>query len=149
MTHGLEIITLQDLLLRVALVCVMAFLLGYDRKKKDKPVNYQSYMIVAVISCLIAIMAQELYANFSSVDNVIKLDLGKVIAGILTGIGFLGAGAIIKRSDDEEVIGTATGAGVWASGGLGLMLGFGFYSLAILGFSIIWSVLSLLPRIVR
>ena len=51
---------------------------------------------------------------------------------MLTGIGFLGAGAIVKRGD--IVVGTATGASIWASGALGIALGFGFYEIAIILF---------------
>ena len=61
------------------------------------------------------------------------MDLGKIIEGTMTGIGFLGAGAIIKVEKDK-VVGTATGASIWASGGLGLCLGFGMYGLALLAF---------------
>lgn len=53
--------------------------------------------------------------------------------GILTGIGFLGAGAIVRSRDSDRVIGTATGVSVSASGGLGMTLGFGFSGLAAIG----------------
>lgn len=129
--------------MRVFLACVVGFMFGYDRKKKEKTIGLQSYAIIALSSCLIAIMSQELYAQFSSADHVIKVDLGKVIAGVLTGIGFLGAGAIIKRTDSEEVIGSATGASIWASGGIGLMLGFGFYSLSIIAAATVLVILTL------
>lgn len=130
---------------------MLAFLfglaIGYDRKTKDKPIGYQSYAIIAITTCLLAIMSQELYLQFKSLEDF-TLDLGKVISGVLTGIGFLGAGAIIKR-DDTEVIGTATGASIWAAGGIGLMLGFGFYVLSFLGFVSILLTLHFLPKIFK
>lgn len=61
---------------------------------------------------------------------------------MLTGIGFLGAGAIL-RSQDDRVVGTATGASIWASGGVGLSLGFGFYVLSALSFIAIFGLLFL------
>lgn len=149
MDLSLEIISLQELGLRLALICAMGFLLGYDREEKHKPIGYQSYVIIGVITCLIAIMSQELYANFQHSGDTLNIDLAKIVAGTLTGIGFLGAGAIIKREDGEKVVGTATGASIWAAGGLGLMLGFGFYALSIPGFLIIWFSLGLLPKIIN
>lgn len=146
---NLHIIPLYEIIIRVVLACFMGFIIGYDRKKKHKPIGLQSYAIIALSSCLIAIMAQEIYAQYASADHVITLDLGKIIAGVLTGIGFLGAGAIIKRTDSEEVIGSATGASIWASGGIGLMLGFGFYSLSIIATLSIMVVLTLSGKFYR
>ncbi len=70
------------------------------------------------------------------------LDLGKIIAGVLTGIGFLGAGAIIKV-EKTQIVGTATGASIWAAGGIGLCLGFGMYGLALIGFLAVVCILVL------
>src|SRR5690606_24866655 len=99
------------------------------------PIDFRAYMIVAVTTCIIALLGQELAAQFTNVDEEIEvqIDLSRIISGVLTGIGFLGAGAIIQRSNDR-VIGTATGASIWAAGGIGLALGFGHYGLAIMLF---------------
>jgi len=123
-----------ELILRVFLAMLFGFLLGLDRDHKNKPIDFRAFIIVAVTTCIIAIMGQELYVVLSEEKSVYApLDLAKIIAGALTGIGFLGAGAIIHRGDNR-VIGTATGASIWASGGIGLALGFGFYGLAIIAF---------------
>ena len=119
----------QDVCLRLFLAAGFGLLLGLDRDKKDKPVDFRVYIIVAMTTVVLAIMAQEINSHYSANDKIITMDLGKIIAGIMTGIGFLGAGAIIKVKDDQ-VVGTATGASIWASGGMGLCLGFGLYGLA-------------------
>jgi len=124
-------ITWSEALLRIFLAMGLALLIGLERDYKGKPIEFRAYIIVAVTTCMLAMMGQELYADFSEAENVITLDLGKMIAGVLTGIGFLGAGAIIKR-DDQDVVGSATGASIWASGGMGLAIGFGFYGLALM-----------------
>ncbi|NCT41793.1 MAG: MgtC/SapB family protein [Alphaproteobacteria bacterium] len=130
----LSSVSLFELILRVFMAMVLGLLLGLDRDYKNKPIDFRAFIIVAVTTCIIAIMGQELYAVLSEEANVVApLDFAKIIAGVLTGIGFLGAGAIIHR-DDNRVIGTATGASIWASGGIGLALGFGFYGLAIVAF---------------
>lgn len=122
-----------ELMLRVGLAMLFGLILGLDRDTKNKPIDFRAYMIVAVTTCIVAIMGQELYSDFSHADRVVSLDLGKIISGVLTGIGFLGAGAIIHQ-DGKKVVGTATGASIWAAGGIGLSLGFGFYSLAVVAF---------------
>jgi len=97
-------------------------------------------MIVAMTSCIIAILGQELGAELALSDNAANLDLGKIISGTLTGIGFLGAGAIM-RLDNDRVVGTATGASIWAAGGIGLTLGFGYYVLAFTAFIVVAIIL--------
>lgn len=135
----LQMLSLTELVIRVALACVIGFIIGFDREKKGKPVGYPAFMIITTVTCLIAIMGQELHAQYNDKEHI-AIDVGKIIEGVLAGIGFLGAGAIIKRNG-ENVIGTATGASIWACGGLGLILGFGFYTLAIIGFIVIWVTL--------
>ncbi|MEM7651500.1 MAG: MgtC/SapB family protein [Pseudomonadota bacterium] len=129
-----------ELLLRVGLAMLFGLVLGLDRDNKNKPIDFRAYMIVAVTTCIIAILGQELSAEFIESNDVVSLDLAKIISGVLTGIGFLGAGAIIHRSDDR-VVGTATGASIWAAGGIGLALGFGFYGLAVIAFLAIGLIL--------
>jgi putative Mg2+ transporter-C (MgtC) family protein len=122
-----------ELGVRILLAIFFGLILGWDRDTKDKPIDAKAYMIVCVTTCILALMGQELYAKLHDAGDILSLDLGKIISGVLTGIGFLGAGAILKKGDDE-VIGTGTGASIWAAGGLGLTLGFGFYALALTGF---------------
>lgn len=132
----------QETLLRVGLAILFGFILGIDRDHKNKPIDFRVYMIVAVTTCIVAMLGLELYASQVTTDEVLKLDFGKIISGVLTGIGFLGAGAIIHR-DEGGVVGTATGASIWAAGGIGLALGFGFYALAATGFLAIGAILIL------
>lgn len=135
-----------EVFLRIFLAGFFSFLLGYERQIRDKPMGCRSYMIVSITTCLLAMMGLELFANYNgNGEGFLALDLGKIIAGTLTGIGFLGAGAILRR-DDNHVIGTATGASVWASGTLGLVIGFGFYALAAIGYITILGILYVFSR---
>lgn len=129
-----------ELLLRVGLAMLFGLLLGLDRDSKNKPIDFRAYMIVAVTSCIVAVLGQELYSDFADADQVVSVDLAKIIAGVLTGIGFLGAGAIIHRGEGN-VVGTATGASIWSAGGIGLALGFGFYGLALVAFLAVGMIL--------
>lgn len=136
----LSYIEWPEITLRVLLAMAFGFVLGWERDQKNKPIDFRAYMIVCVTTCLIALLAQQMYFDFKETESFVSLDMGKIISGVLTGIGFLGAGAIIKRENDQ-VVGTATGASIWAAGGIGLALGFGVYSLAIIGFMAIAAIL--------
>lgn len=138
--YNLDVITGTELITRMVLATTLAMLLGIERDTKNKPIDFRAFGLISLASCVLAIMSQELYEDFSSAEHVIKMDLGKIIAGVLTGIGFLGAGAIIKHKDGE-VVGTATGATIWASGAIGLTVGFGFYGIAITMFVIMFIIL--------
>jgi putative Mg2+ transporter-C (MgtC) family protein len=126
-------ITLNELALRAFLALLFGLILGLDRDNKNKPIDFRAYMIVALISCILAVLSQELYVDYAANEGAANIDVAKIIAGVMTGIGFLGAGAIIKL-ENNQVVGTATGASIWAAGGMGLTLGFGYYGLAVVAF---------------
>jgi len=128
------------MVVRILLACLFGMIFGLERNSKNKPINFRAYMIVAMTSCIVAILGQELGHEFAQYDGVMSMDLGKIVSGTLTGIGFLGAGAIMKLSDNR-VVGTATGASIWACGGIGLTLGFGYYSLALAAFVVVTAIL--------
>lgn len=137
---GLHFVTFGEALIRMLLAAGLAMVLGLERYRKNKPIDYRAFVIISLASCVLAMMSQELYADFAAAENVVSMDLAKIVAGVLSGIGFLGAGAIIKQSDGD-VVGTATGASIWASGALGLTIGFGFYALALMMFLFIAGIL--------
>ena len=102
---------------------------------------------------MIAILQAELYLNAIEqiakdpvLANAIKIDQTRLIAQVVSGIGFLGAGTIIvtKRS----VAGLTTAASLWTVACLGLVIGMGYYELAFIGFIVIQSTLSLLKKII-
>lgn len=142
----MNMFTWPDIILRVALAALFGLFIGLDRDSKNKPVDFRVYIIVAMTTTVITIMGQEINSHYTGEQNLLNLDLGKIIAGVLTGIGFLGAGAIIKK-ENEQVIGTATGASIWAAGGMGLCLGFGLYGLAFLLFVSLAITLFVIGRI--
>jgi len=130
---NLTVFEWPDVLLRVLLAALFGLFIGLDRDNKDKPIDFRVYIIVAMTTTVVTIMAQELNSHYAASEGFLSLDLGKIIAGVLTGIGFLGAGAIMKVGD-AQIVGSATGASIWAAGGMGLCLGFGMYGLAFILF---------------
>lgn len=129
-----DVISPTEVAFRIALAAVLGLAIGLDRALKRKPIDLRVFVIVATTACAMAVMAQELYADYDAAEETVSLDFTRVIEGVLTGIGFLGAGAIVRNRDSGDVMGTATGASIWASGGLGLALGFGFYGLTLMAF---------------
>ena len=130
-----------EAILRVGISLSFGFLLGYDRSSKNKTVDFRVYMIVASTTCLLSIMGQELTTIYYQSEQNIEISLMRIVQGVLTGIGFLGAGAIVKTSDGTNIVGSTTGASIWSAGSMGLMLGFGMYGLAVLGFGVLLFIL--------
>lgn len=145
----LDSVSTGDLALRLFLSAAAGLILGLDRDIKHKPVDFRAYMIVCIASCLLAIMAMEIPHTMAEQEHIVQIDPNRIVQGVLTGIGFLGAGAIIRKPDDTGVIGTATGASIWASGILGLAIGFGYYGLSLLAFFVIAVTLIALGSLTR
>ncbi|MGE8454278.1 MAG: MgtC/SapB family protein, partial [Pseudomonadales bacterium] len=78
--------------------------------------------------------------------GVSAADMSRVVQGVVTGVGFLGTGAIIKRRSEEEVQGLTTAAGIWMTAALGVACGLGHAAIAILGTLLALAILALLPH---
>jgi len=107
-----------EIFLRIFIAAVVGGIVGYERKIANKPAGIRTLMLISVGSALFTIVGVTTLAN---------LDPSKIIAGIVTGIGFLGAGTIFKSKD--TVTGLTTAASMWAVAGLGLAAGLGEYVL--------------------
>lgn len=123
-----SLLPVTENLLRLVAAAVFGLLLGVDRELKDKPAGVRSYMLVSVGAAGFAILTLELPASLESAQFDFSLDPSRAIQGLIGGIGFLGAGAIIRR--DGGVQGVATGAAIWLAGAIGMACGFGNYWLA-------------------
>ena len=115
--------------LRLVFAAVLGFVIGLDREIRHKPLGLRSFMLVSIGAALFAVVVVELVATFAQAQQT-EIDPSRVIQGIVGGIGFLGAGAIIQARG--EVIGGTTGATIWAVGGIGMACGFGYFLHALL-----------------
>lgn len=144
LAHGFSgDITTLDMIIRLFIAALLGGLIGLDRDLKNKPIDFRAYIIVSSASAMVAMLGIVFHEATQLTDNI-DIDYGRLISGVLTGIGFLGAGAILKSSDTKTVIGTATGASIWASAVIGLTIGFGFILLAMIGFLIVFFSLVIL-----
>lgn len=108
-----------EILLRLILTLVFGGLIGFEREVVHKPAGIRTHMLVCLGSALFVLVTLETLPNES----------GRIIAGIATGVGFLGAGTIFKAKDD--VHGLTTAASIWVVSAVGLAIGLGYYLMTI------------------
>ncbi|HEX9762714.1 MAG TPA: MgtC/SapB family protein [Acidimicrobiia bacterium] len=118
-----------EILLRVLLAALMGGAVGYDRQRQDKPAGLRTHMLVSAGAALFTGSAILALSGDAAVGEAARLDVLRVTAAIATGIGFLGAGAIIRSG--EGVVGLTTAAGIWVTAGIGVATGLGQYLLAV------------------
>lgn len=111
---------------RVLLAAILGGAVGFDRQLRSKPAGVRTHMLVAMGSAL-AVGVSVLVSQ--DIVGVGRADAVRVAAGVVTGIGFLGAGTILRSS--EGVRGLTTAAGIWVTATIGIALGFGYYWIAV------------------
>lgn len=132
-------ITYLAVFLRILAAAVLGGIMGIERGMKNRAAGLRTYMLVCVGSCLIMLTNQYVYQCYSVGDPV------RMGAQVVSGIGFLGAGTIIVTRR-HQVKGLTTAAGLWASAGVGLALGIGFYEGAIAGAFSVLVVMTFLQK---
>ena len=125
-------VTIGQIIFRLILSAILAGVIGLEREYRHKPAGLRTNILVAVGSTLV--MLTSIYAASISDGG----DITRIASGVLTGIGFLGAGVIMrgrnKNQEDEEIVqGITTAATIWMVAAIGLAVGLGFYSAAIIG----------------
>jgi len=119
-------LTDNQVIIRLAVSVVLCGLIGFERQIHRRTAGLRTHILVGMGSCLI--MLTSLYV-FDIYSSRVALDPSRIAAGVITGIGFLGAGAIIRES--AEVKGLTTAASLWVVAGIGLAIGTGFFTGAI------------------
>lgn len=120
-----------EILLRLVLATLAGGLIGLEREIVHRPAGIRTHMLVSLGSALFALITIEQLPN----------EAARIIAGIATGIGFLGAGTIFKAKND--VHGLTTAASVWAVAAVGLSIGFGYYLMMLIAVILILIILQL------
>ncbi len=118
--------TEAQMIVRLLLTLLLSGLIGLERQAHRRDAGLRTHILVALGSCLI--MLTSLYV-FDIYKSQVSLDPARIAAGVVTGIGFLGAGTIIRESDG--VRGLTTAASLWVAAGLGLAVGVGFCKIAV------------------
>ncbi|MFC4736937.1 MgtC/SapB family protein [Bacillus daqingensis] len=117
------------MLLQIIGSAVIGFLIGWDRYSKSKPAGIKTYMYVCASCCLITLISIHSVVHFSEMSDNIMMDPMRLAAQIVSGLGFLGAGVILK--DGFNVTGLTSAAMIFFVGGVGISIAAGFYGLAV------------------
>jgi putative Mg2+ transporter-C (MgtC) family protein len=128
-------VQLARVAIRLSFAAAIGWLLGAERGSLGKAAGARTHVLVAFGAALFVIVPAEI--------GLTEGDLGRVIQGVATGVGFLGAGTILKRTDQEEITGLTTAATIWLTAALGLAVGAGQIWIALLCGVCAWIVLSL------
>jgi putative Mg2+ transporter-C (MgtC) family protein len=102
---------------RLLVAVALGGLLGYEREKRGTSAGLRTHMLVALGSAIFVLVPLE--------AGITPADLSRVLQGVITGVGFLGAGAIIKLSQEQEIKGLTTAASVWLTAAIGVAAGMG------------------------
>ncbi len=135
-------ITEIDTIVRIILSCVLGGLIGLERESLNKSAGFRTHILVCVGSALIMIVSQEIYYMFQS---KVALDPGRIAAQVVSGIGFLGAGTIMREG--ATVKGLTTAASLWVVAGVGLAVGSGLYFPALATTGVVFIALIYLGKV--
>lgn len=146
-------LTIAQMLVRIGMAVLCGGVIGLERGKKRRPAGFRTYMLVCVGSAMTMILGNYLFVMLSgawadSVNPAVSTDVSRFGAQVINGIGFLGAGTIIVTGR-QQVKGMTTAAGLWASACMGICIGAGFYSAAIICCSFIFITVVVLSRLER
>lgn len=112
---------------RLALAMVVGAVLGVERERLDRPAGLRTYMLVTEGACLFMICAIMLADQIERAGGI--SDPGRIASTVVQGIGFIAAGVILTTG--KEVVGLTTAAGLWVATALGLLIGAGFFVIAV------------------
>jgi putative Mg2+ transporter-C (MgtC) family protein len=135
---------LTTIILRLFLAVVLGGLIGMEREEKHRPAGFRTHILVCVSSAVVMLTSEYISNVYRGLTNADPARLG---AQVISGIGFLGAGTIIRQG--SNVKGLTTAASLWAVACIGLALGIGFYEGAIVGALLIIFTLMVLGRFGR
>ncbi len=136
-----------DITVKLLLAALAGGLVGLEREKHGRPAGLRTNLLVAVGSCVMMIVSEAFYIKYGmfNAETTLRLDPSRVAAQIVTGIGFIGAGVILKEG--ASVRGLTTAASLWAVAGLGMAFGMGFFSLGGIATVLVLISLTLLKKL--
>lgn len=136
-----------ELILKLCIALLFGMLIGVDRQLKHKPLGLKTSMVICVASCLITIVSIESFHKFAT-PTFHAMDPMRLAAQIVSGVGFLGAGVILRRQNDV-ISGLTSAAMIWAASGLGIAVGAGFYLEAFIAVILLIIAVNVLPSMIK
>jgi putative Mg2+ transporter-C (MgtC) family protein len=132
---------LGHVLVRVLVAAALGGLLGAERERAGKAAGLRTHMLVALGAALFVLFPAEAGMSTS--------DLSRVIQGVATGIGFIGAGTILKRAESDEIQGLTTAASIWLTAAIGMAVGAGQLWLPVICAVTAWVILFVMSRVTQ
>ncbi len=146
MQHLLQFLQIDwDTTMRLVIAAFLGGLIGLERESHGKEAGFRTYSLVCLGSALVMVVSVQIYFVY----KISATDPSRIAAQAVSGIGFLGAGAIIRfpQGGHEGVKGLTTAAGIWAAAGIGLACGIGLYYPAVLSTLITLTILVVFSKI--
>ena len=126
---------------RLLAAALLGAVVGFQREQAGKAAGLRTHMLVALGAALLVVSGAE--------AGMTPTNLAAVVQGVITGIGFLGAGAILKFEEAREIRGLTTAAGIWLTAGVGVAAGLGRWATAAIAVVASWMILAVLGRLER
>ena len=126
---------------RLGTALIVGAVAGIDRERIGKAAGLRTHMLVALGAATFALTAE--------LAGLTGSGLATVIQGVAVGVGFLGGGAILKSTDDKEIHGLTTAAGIWMTAAAGITAGLGHTGLALLATGLAWIILAAVSMAAR
>ena len=121
----------NEFILRIFIAAILGGIIGLEREYRAKEAGFRTHFLVALGSALFMIVSAYGFSDVPMDGMTSRWDVSRIAAQVVSGIGFIGAGTIIFRKQDNVVSGLTTAAGVWVVAAIGLACGGGMYKLAI------------------
>ncbi|MGL5821659.1 MAG: MgtC/SapB family protein [Sarcina sp.] len=145
----MEEISTEIIIIRLIVACIIGGIVGFDREKHNRAAGFRTHILVCIGACIISLIELKMENEFLkqyqtlNIQNIgIQITRGRLVAQVISGIGFLGAGSIIVNKG--SVRGLTTAASLWVVACLGIAIGYGQISIAIYGVIIVMITLKLL-----
>lgn len=132
---------MTTVVVRLVLAALLGGLLGLERESQGKAAGIRTHMLVCIGAALFILIPRQ--------AGISDAEMSRVIQGVIAGIGFLCAGAILKGADEQHVTGLTTAAGIWLTAAIGVAVGLGRESTALLCTLLAWIILNVIPRFQR
>ena len=139
----------MEILMKLGLSAILGLVIGIERELKRKPVGLKTSLVISIVSCLLTIVSIESAYIFPvKIGVTITMDPLRLAAQIVSGIGFLGAGVILRRGNDS-ISGLTTAALIWGAAGIGIAVGAGFYFEAMAGVALLIISVEVIPFLIK
>ncbi|MCC9606013.1 MgtC/SapB family protein [Blastopirellula sp. JC732] len=131
---------MSEITIKLVAALLVGAVLGWDRERRQKSAGLRTYMLVSLGAASLMIAGLQLQQEYGGTDLVaVRLDVQRILAAIIGGVGFLGAGSIIQAR--HSVHGVTTAAGIWIAAAGGVACGCGYFHLAAMSAILAWIVI--------